>query len=123
MSLVSTYVRAVDGKLYKNPVMRGRGWFLCFDDADPPELVVREGQTPPGLHYFRRSRRQSDRSGYRCFGGKNSHAFEAATAYFGTLVDRIPVPKDHEGTFNREEIMQGVFYDLKPRSPKKKPGG
>lgn len=40
MSLVSTYVYATDGKFYKNPVIKGEGWFICFDDDDPPELVV-----------------------------------------------------------------------------------
>lgn len=40
MSLVSTYVRATDGYFYQDPVLSGDGWFVCFDDDDPPELVI-----------------------------------------------------------------------------------
>lgn len=47
MSLVSTYVLFSDGRYYKNPTIRGDGWFLCFDDDDQPELVVQmQGQSP-----------------------------------------------------------------------------
>jgi hypothetical protein len=55
MSLVSTYVRAADGDLYRNPVLADEtnGWYLCFDDDDPPELVWKirkdeEPDAPPG---------------------------------------------------------------------------
>lgn len=40
MSLVPTWVRMNDGKFYQNPVIAGAGWYICFDDDDPPELVV-----------------------------------------------------------------------------------
>lgn len=40
MSLVSTYVQSTSGKWYKNPVIRGDGWFICWDDDEPIELVV-----------------------------------------------------------------------------------
>lgn len=43
MSLVSTWVQFDDGVFYKNPTMRGQGWFICFDDDEPPELVMTEG--------------------------------------------------------------------------------
>jgi len=41
MSKVSTFVQAVDGKFYQNPVLHGDDWFLCFDDEEDPEVVVR----------------------------------------------------------------------------------
>lgn len=48
MSLVSTWVRFADGNWRKNPVIHGHlalgtetlAWFICFDDDEPPELVV-----------------------------------------------------------------------------------
>ncbi len=40
MSLCPVYVRAVDGLFYKDPVICHYDWFICFDDDDPPELVV-----------------------------------------------------------------------------------
>jgi hypothetical protein len=116
MSLVSTWVRAVDGKLYRDPVFRGDGWFLCFDDDDPPELVVRAGQKPPHLPYFKRKRRGN--SGMRCFTGEISGGFEDANSYFGRITQRIPVPTEHGGCVSdAKEIGQGCLYDF----PKKKP--
>jgi hypothetical protein len=43
MSLVSTYVVMADGKYYQNPVIYDEtgDWFICFDDEEPPEFVIR----------------------------------------------------------------------------------
>lgn len=40
MSKVPTCILASDGELYRNPIIRGDDWFICFDDDDPPELVL-----------------------------------------------------------------------------------
>lgn len=45
MSLGPTLVRAADGLYYQDPVFEGtdaagRRWFVCFDEDDPPELIV-----------------------------------------------------------------------------------
>lgn len=44
MSLVSTYVVMDDGLFYKNPVIFDdtNNWYICFDDEDPPEFVIRK---------------------------------------------------------------------------------
>ena len=52
MSRVSTYVRAIDGQLYRDPVIYGDGWFVCFDDADPVGLVVFKGTETPTLAWL-----------------------------------------------------------------------
>jgi len=46
MSLVSTFVKMSDEKWYKNPCIYDEtyDWYLCFDDDDPPELVVYQPQ-------------------------------------------------------------------------------
>lgn len=41
MSLIPTYVYAEDGLFYKNPVIQGDNFFICFDDRDPPEIVIK----------------------------------------------------------------------------------
>lgn len=43
MSLVSTWALADDGRLYQNPVLGDatHEWFICFDDDDPIEMVVK----------------------------------------------------------------------------------
>lgn len=44
MSLVPDYVKYSDGKWYKNSTFGvADKWFVCFDDNDPPELVVDAG--------------------------------------------------------------------------------
>jgi len=43
MSLVPTYVLADDNEFYKDPTISGSDFFICFDDDDPPELVIMTG--------------------------------------------------------------------------------
>lgn len=47
MSLVSSFTFCEDGRWYKELVYRdaygGKTWFICFDDDDPVELVIRLG--------------------------------------------------------------------------------
>lgn len=47
MSLVSSYVLFDNGRWYRDPTIRGEDWYLCFDDDDPPEVVIKtvEGQS------------------------------------------------------------------------------
>lgn len=44
VSKVATYVQFQDERFYRNPVIYGihelRRWYLCFDDEDPPEVVI-----------------------------------------------------------------------------------
>jgi len=119
MSLVSTYVRAVDGKLYRDPVFRGDFWFLCFDDDDPPELVVKAGHKRPGFTWFKCNRYQANNPhrGTRSFGDEWCEAL----SYLGRLVDRIPVPTEHGGfVTDKKEIPQACIYDPKPKKKKRK---
>ena len=43
MSLVSTYVQDAEGNWHKNPSLYNDtgNWYLCYDDSDPIELVVK----------------------------------------------------------------------------------
>lgn len=43
MSLVSTFVE-LNGVWLKNPTVRSvnADWFLCFDDREPPEVVIKQ---------------------------------------------------------------------------------
>jgi len=102
---------AVDGKLYRDPVIEGDGWFLCFDDDDPPELVVKIGHNLPDLKCVRVLRAHA-RSG-RCFSKTldGDFLFEDAHSYWCELLSPIPVPKRHDGTVERDQIVQGVIYD------------
>ena len=109
MSLVATYVRAVDGQLYRDPIIYGDGWFLCFDDEDPLELVVFKGAVWPKLDYI--TILHDHDCGMRSVPPKWRET-KPAKAYWCALVKRIPVPQLHDGVVDREKITQGVIYDL-----------
>ncbi len=40
MSLSYIDIKCSDGKTYRDPCWRAPGYFLCYDDNDPPELVM-----------------------------------------------------------------------------------
>lgn len=42
MSLVGTYVYIGGGKFLENPVIQFDEGFICFDDEDPPEIVLKK---------------------------------------------------------------------------------
>ena len=119
MSLVSTYVRATDGLLYKEPVLSGKGWIICFDDDDPPELVITEKSKLNPISLLKsidlkysKLRKTGNSRTMRCFGNLNN--FEYAKSYYFDLNSRID-PKyitESDGKIkSRDEVHQGVIYD------------
>lgn len=118
MSLVSTYVRADDGKMYRDPVLEGEGWFVCFDDDDPVELAVADEANLPeptvflkdlGITVRHGTLGKGVRNGSRMFGGK----FKSAKAWFFDISKPIPAKliTRHDGVVERKDIWQGVIYD------------
>lgn len=111
MSLVSTWVEATDGMFYQNPVICGDGWYVCFDDDDPPELVVKKSVKRTPLEILRdagipwKSVRPRGFGGKRMFNGK----FKEAKACFFELSGPIPIP---QAFYSRHENPQGqgVYY-------------
>ena len=104
MSMVPTWVRARDGALYKNPMLEFKGGFICFDDSEPPEIVLwkpardvravlRDVLGPEGWYVMSRGR-----SSERVVPRTKPWEFKAATAFFFHLGRRIPRPTQHEGT-------------------------
>jgi hypothetical protein len=101
MSLVATYVLATDGRYYEDPTIYDTehwppNWFLCFDDDDPPELVVRKGTPIPDLPYFQRTTRFRSQTGrqfdHRACNAPEQEFFVPALACFGKLTQPIPPP-------------------------------
>lgn len=115
MSLVPTYVKATDNYFYKDPTLEGKDWFICFDDDDPPELViaVKAKLNPETLLNTLGIKYSNLRKGHvagRVF-GKNWH-FKTAQSYFFELQNKLD-PKlitTHEG---KVKTITGdcVFYD------------
>jgi len=118
MSLVSTYVRADDGKMYKNPVLEGDGWFICFDDDDPVELVVADESGIQEPMSFLKSiginRPKMMGKGQRCGSRVFKGQFKPAKCWFFEITENIPATAitRHDGTVLRSEIFQGVVYDF-----------
>lgn len=130
MSLVSTYVLCTDGQMYRDPTWHGRHenrlkWFLCFDDDDPPELVIESarGMNPQlvrqiasailaglPIRRFKLGKVEPGVSG-RIFpqDGPKSLKFVQAYSLFVSLYEPLPPPQKHDG-FAHHQPMQGVFY-------------
>ncbi|HWY36194.1 MAG TPA: hypothetical protein VNX68_16230 [Nitrosopumilaceae archaeon] len=116
MSLVATYVRATDGKFYKDPILSGRGWFICFDDDDPVELVIscRSKKKPEGI--LEKIGMEHTPLRYRGIAGRmfgKAIKFTDAESWFFEIENRVN-PKfitEHDGIAKKNEIHQGVFYD------------
>ena len=134
MSLVGTYVRATDGNLYEDPVLRGDGWFVCFDDDDPPELVLdrAKGLNPhavlEGANIGYKKLRLAADYAWRDFAHEGDkfagclaatgpqYDFRLAMAYFFELTRALD-PKHitaHDGC-SKELPFQGVIYDFKQK--------
>ena len=50
MSLTYTWVLADNGWWYREPTLADvtNRWFICFDDDDPPEFIVKQPDLPKG---------------------------------------------------------------------------
>lgn len=122
MSLVPTYVRARNGALYRNPVLVFEAGFVCFDDSEPPELVIwlerledvsfgllearavlervfgiRDGDKLLQIDVDLESIRGGSRA-QRVVPGSDPWLFRPAKSFFFELAGRIPTPLLHEGT-------------------------
>lgn len=116
MSLVSTYVQSQEGNWYKNPVIKSDGWFICWDDDEPIELVIDKdsgfslssilaGLAKRGWKLVLIGRGSTSE---RMFGRK----FIPAYSYFLKQVALGPTDKLLEGNKYEAERPQGqgVFY-------------
>lgn len=128
MSLIPTYVRASDGRWYEDPTLaasedwRERKWFLCFDDDDPPELVVRTdtyGGDPvvdpnPILESLNAKVVRDGDCSYRWFGpigeDEGQPAKSAFVRFLGPLDPAYVM--ECEKIYDEQPGGEGVFYDL-----------
>ena len=122
MSLVATWVRAKDGKYYKEPSWRGIGndgresWFVCVDDDEPVELVVRRGFDIPEFDWLMVIS-ENTACGSRTFGkeGDDKVRFFGADAYWCEFVAPAEIPDNFEEVYDpsggEPRPYMGVFYD------------
>lgn len=132
MSKVSTYVRARNGALYRNPLFLFDEGFVCFDHEEPPELVLwKPKQTDPitpadALEIVFGERVQDEPPEWALIRGAveservvpftNPPIFLPAIAYFFTLFARIPTPTDHAGVERYASRIRGRVLDWPARA-------
>lgn len=116
MSLVSNYCRGTDGKMYQNPVLGEKDWFICFDDDDPEELVIKNTCKLTPHEIFKKigmkyKNLYKNGSSGRMFDGD----FHSARSYFFDAQNRINVDfiTHSDGVVDPDTIFQGVIFDPK----------
>lgn len=128
MSQVPVWVKAIDGKFYKDPELRGEGWCLVFDDDDPPEFrLTGTGHNGLKLSGLRR----------RAYGILNSLKIVwtpvsgQGKRFSIRITSPIPVPQNHDGAVKLEGDIPGectvytmpeVYYPIPERHTRSKGG-
>ena len=119
MSKVPTFVKLNDGNYYKNPTLGRNNWFICFDDDDPPELVIKmkmfeDGLTPKRIidRIGLEAEVVSDITEYagRCF-EEDSLRMEEAVAVFLKISEPPSTEwlRNHDG-IEENSRTEGVYY-------------
>lgn len=110
MSLGTVYLKARDNRYYENPCSRGvtekgNQWFVCYDEDDPPELVVEVSRGGEDAMVILKAAgfeiRHVTKSGIsgRCFSKNICDPFIRAASYFFTPLTPAPVPTEYTGVF------------------------
>jgi len=118
MSLYHMWVKAVDGKWYENPTIYGKildddepeyDWFVCWDDDDPVELVMREEVDPQKVYavignWFKPTCKLSGGSARSFENTQKTREFYPAKSQFGNVNKRIPVPNRYASVSKTEGL-------------------
>lgn len=121
MSLTHCYVLADDGKWYNYPVLSddSHDWFICFDDDDPPELVVKSqyGTWADARGLLERIGISDIVPTITFHQGKHGRCFPPRGVYKAVsvwLTINKPIPAklitDHDGQWTSRPTGEGVFY-------------
>lgn len=106
MSIGYVYVQAADGRWYREAKFKdNKDWFVCFDEDEPPEVVIRcngkganrdpvrtpsELLTELGIPFRKLQKREP--CGMRVFDSNGKWQFAEAMSWFFQLDGLIPVP-------------------------------
>lgn len=128
MSLTWTTVRCNDGRWYRNPVWRGfhegMRFFLCFDDDDPPELIVEKDKNYTQVDAILKARiilddvlkiradinaKSFDSLALRLFTKSVKDGFKPSFRFFLEILDPPPPPNDYD-VVSTEPPNTGVLF-------------
>ena len=122
MSLVASYIKCDDGKWYKELVYRSKDgdWFFCFDDDDPPELVVKLS-CKKTISEICQEIGLSPRTTFDVLRIKSNRMFngkfhEATSMFLRNEIKSYPTPvagrDEFEAVFDKAPNCQGVFFGI-----------
>jgi hypothetical protein len=131
MSMVPVYVRCRDAAFYRDPILVISEGFVCFDDVEPPELVlwIPQGRSEPELSPAAAMQRifgnygfgrlaQKHKLSERAVPGVEPLVFAPAQSYLIEITRRIPRPQIHEGAVRRtSRVGECHVIDFPPAPP------
>ena len=123
MSLGAIFIKADDNKYYKEPVIRGEDFFICFDENEYPELVLKrngsnmkECQTKVetilnNLKLNTEIKKPGQFSSRIFSKNKSSFKFINAFSIYVNIKSKIPAMllKDNEGIYESETTLYGEY--------------
>lgn len=121
MSQSATYVQALDGLLYKDPIISGEDWFVCFDDDEPPEIVMKRFGSTTEKSARRKAHLLLMEAGIGfTLGEINSLTMgrsfpptwkaKPASSIFFTLLAPIPIPRTYGGVKIKPAAIDASMY-------------
>jgi len=120
MSLCTTYVKSADGKWYAEPVIEGitqdgKEWYLCFDEDDPPELVVQTDGTGKEINADKILRDAGVSFGGIKFRAVSGRRIGNAASFWVTILAPIPTPTKFDAVYDQQPQRQGTYYSFQRR--------
>ncbi len=131
MSLSSTWCYCSDNHWYEEPVWEGRDedgnkiWFLCLDDDDPPEMVIKINERLPNrnqycklfpeLDFIKYTTNLANTAG-RFFGDSDDDWTSHLAASRWCEFTKIPPPPDRYDTKSDDGTMPSqvhCFFDFR----------
>lgn len=120
MSLGNIYLKSSDGKWYEWPTIEGvtqdgKKWYLCFDEDDPPELVVQTDGNGKEIDAKKILREASvSFSGVR-FNGVCGRMIGDAASFWVNITAPIPTPTKYKAVFNKNPELPGTYFSFSKR--------
>lgn len=123
MSVCAVWCKCSNGRWYENPVWferhkdRGFKWYVCLDDDDPPELVMRDDEEQPKLSWAKFPKARPSGGCLRMLGPENKNGdrtFLKSRSVFGCIISAPPIPDKYSGSEMVERPTEcAVYYDWK----------
>jgi len=121
MSKYPIYVMADDNEFYKNPIIKGHDFFICFDEDDLPELVIMKESRDPeqladraseiikNLEIKARFLGKPELWTQRCFGDNYNFKDAFSTSLKISVPFSAEIITEHEGLYDGKSVAGGTF--------------